>query len=126
MNGASFCTGSATDRPGWRLPRLRRVSWALLAFAVLQVLDMATTLLLLAIGGIELNPVAAWSLAHGVPAFVAMKLGLAAILAAFVPLVERERAEKAGLRAATWTCLGLDVLFAAAVASNALQFLLFA
>jgi hypothetical protein len=105
------------------LPHLRRVSWLLIAFAVLQVLDMATTVLLLAIGGVEMNPVAAWSLQRGVPFFVAMKFGLALVLLAFVPLMERERGQ---VRAATWTCLGLDVLFGAVVASNAVQVVLFA
>jgi hypothetical protein len=105
------------------LPRLRRVSWFLVVFAVLQILDLATTLLLLSIGGIEANPIAAWSLQHGVPFFVAMKFGLALVLLSFVPLMERERGQ---VRAATWTCLGLDVLFGAVVASNAVQVVLFA
>jgi len=39
---------------GWA--RLRRISRFLVVFAVLQVLDLATTLLLLSIGGIEANP----------------------------------------------------------------------
>jgi len=84
---------------------------------------MLSTLGLLSIGGTELNPVAAWSLRFGVPAFVAMKLGLALIVAAFVPFIERERGS---LRATTWTCAGFDIAFAAVVASNAVQFMLFA
>ena len=124
MYGAGLPVGSARQG-GLHLPHLRRVSWFLLVFAVLQLLDLATTLLLLSIGGIEANPIAAWSLAHGVPTFVAMKLLFAAILAGFIPLMERER-EPRSVRAATWTCLGLDLLFGAVVASNMLQFLVFA
>jgi hypothetical protein len=104
-------------------PRLRRVSWFLIVLSLLQVLDMASTLLLLSIGGVEANPIAAWSLQQGVPAFVAMKIGLAAVLLAFVPLIERERGP---IRATTWACLGFDVLFAAVVASNVAQFVAFA
>jgi hypothetical protein len=127
MNGASVRLGPRppASGPHLHLPRLRRVSWFLLIFAILQVLDLATTLLLLSIGGVEANPIAAWSLSHGVPAFVALKLTFAGILLAFIPAMERER-EPLAVRAATWTCLGLDLLFGAAVASNALQFLLFA
>lgn len=115
----------ATFRRGFSWPHLRRVSWFLVVLAILQLLDLATTLLLLSIGGTEANPIAAWGLRHGVATFVALKVGLAALLLAFVPLMEREREVRA-LRAAAWTCLGLDLLFGAAVASNAVQFLLFA
>ena len=121
MNGAALAPCSSR----LHLPRLRRVSWFLLVFAVLQVLDLATTLLLLSIGGIEANPIAAWGLSHGVPTFVALKLTFAGVLLAFIPLMQRER-EPRSVRAATWTCLGLDVLFGAVVASNMLQFLVFA
>jgi hypothetical protein len=127
MNGPALHTGSRLGGIGRRrlhLPRLRRVSWFLLVLAVLQALDLATTLLLLSIGGVEANPIAAWSLAHGVPTYVVLKLALAGVLLAFIPPMERER-EPRSVRAAARLCLGLDALFGAAVVSNALQFLLF-
>jgi hypothetical protein len=74
-------------------------------------------------GGTELNPVAAWSLRHGIGAFVAVKVVLASVLVLLIPFLERERG---ALRGATWTCAGLDVLFGGVVASNLLQVLLFA
>jgi len=108
----------------WRRVRgLRRISRLLLVFAALQILDMASTLLLLSIGGTEMNPVAAWSLQRGVLAFVGLKLGLAGVLAAFIPLLERDRSPA---RAATWTALGMDCVFALVVATNLIQFVLFA
>lgn len=127
MNRPALGGGLPTAASARRLhlPRLRKVSWFLLAFAVLQLLDLATTLLLLSIGGVEVNPIAAWSLQQGVSAFVALKLFFASVLLAFIPLMERER-EPRSVRAATRLCLGLDVLFGAAVVSNGVQFLLFA
>jgi hypothetical protein len=106
-----------------RRRRWRTVSWLLASLAALQVLDMVSTLLLLSIGGMELNPIASWSLKQGVPVFVALKIGIALVLLAFIPLVQREKRD---VRAATWACASCDVVFGIAVALNFLQFVIFA
>lgn len=110
------------------LPKAGRLArWLvrlLVALAALQVLDLVSTLLLLSIGGVEANPVSAWLLSYGVGAFVATKLGLAALLLAFVPRLRRER--QPGLRTAMWTCAGFDAVYVLAVVSNLVQFAVFA
>lgn len=103
----------------------RFLTWLLAGFAALQVLDLTSTLLLMSIGGTEVNPVSAWLLQQGVGTFVAVKLTAAAVLLACIPLVRRSRPAP-GMRTATWTCAGFDTLYVVTVLSNFVQFAVFA
>ena len=104
--------------------KLRLVSRLLAALALLQILDMASTLLLLSIGGMEANPVSAWLLQRGVGAFVLAKLAIAAAALTVIPFLEKDR-RKVGA-GTTWTCVGFDVIYGITVVSNLIQFALFA
>lgn len=102
---------------------LKQVSRFLIVLAILQILDLASTLVAVSSGATEANPLAAWTLRQGVPAFIALKLLLAAAVVAVIPFLERERRP---LRAATWTTFGFDLAFAGVVGANFGQVLLFA
>ncbi len=103
--------------------RLRLVSRLFLIFAVLQVLDGLSTFLLLGAGGTELNPLSGWLLRGGLSVFIAVKLALAFLLVALVPLLERDRGDHPSV---AWTVVGLDAIYLLAVASNLAQVVLFA
>ncbi|MDQ3946404.1 MAG: DUF5658 family protein [Actinomycetota bacterium] len=57
------------------------LSAAFLTLAVLSVLDVLTTSEVLAAGGVEANPGARFIVERGVPAMLAVKAGLLALLA---------------------------------------------
>ena len=114
-----FRRARPTHRP------LRRLSKVLIFLAVLQALDLASTLMLLGIGGIEANPISAWLLRQGSAAFIAVKMAIIGALAVVVWMLERNRrsAKAPGL---TWTAMGFDVVYAVTVVSNLVQFAVFA
>ena len=94
---------------------MRAVSWLLIALAVLQVLDLVTTLVGLRLGAAEANPVARGLLGLGTGAFVALKIALAGLVVAFIPMMEEERRP---LRAATSVSAVAVAGFAVVVALN--------
>lgn len=61
---------------------------AILLNAVLQVLDIVTTLAAQSAGGTEVNPVSAGLMEHGMGVWVAVKLGLALVFLAFLPALK--------------------------------------
>jgi hypothetical protein len=71
---------------------LRKRAFILGGFCLAQVLDVATTHIGLQQGRQELNGVAAWIIAHnGEPSVYLAKLGMVALLVAFLLVVGRRR-----------------------------------
>lgn len=104
---------------------LRPASRLLAILAMLQILDLTSTLLLLSIGGIEANPMSSWLLRHGALTFIGAKVGLALVIGISILQLERDRNAQRS-KAVRWTAIGFDLVYGLAVVSNLLQFALFA
>lgn len=103
----------ASPFPRWEAPpRERSMGWIIVAVAIVQLLDLATTVGALAGGHTELNPfIAAVVERLGVPGLFAIKLALASVIVASISGLRGAWAASAGI--------GSVALAGAAVASNA-------